>query len=263
MTSAGCEVRRGRRQPNGGSGTWSLSWPSEVVVKHLSEPRVLGQPDIRQGLVEADDCAAVHLMVLAVATVHPHDRGLLAKGVGVCGRPAECLGPIGGQSLAVLGVESVAERVADHLVGHHSGVPRTGRRRRPSSPPAASNTVCIPRGWQLSVSSTRDPGSRPAKRWRRPCARPGRRGRRRGGRVSAVHGPAPSSSARAGNLGCDLRCASDFTTRRLHETIGPTAGGRLDVARSRGTTDFAVDTSCGSNVRRDVSLGHAGPEEDW
>jgi len=57
--------------------------------------------------------------------------------------------------------------------------------------------------------------------------------------------------------------ASDFTTRRLHETIGPTAGGRLDVARLGGTTDFAVDTSCGSSVRRDVSLGHAGPEEDW
>jgi hypothetical protein len=45
--------------------------------------------------------------VLAIAAVHPHDRGLVAEGGGVCGRPAECLGPIGGQSLAVLGVKTV------------------------------------------------------------------------------------------------------------------------------------------------------------
>ena len=81
--------------------------PSEIVVKHLSEPPVFSQTNIGQGLVEADDCAAVHLMVLAIAAVHPHDRGLVAKGVAVCGRPAECLAPIGGQSLAVLGVKTV------------------------------------------------------------------------------------------------------------------------------------------------------------
>jgi hypothetical protein len=34
---------------------------------------------------------------------------------------------VGGEALAVLGVETVAERVADHLVCHHPGVPHTGQ----------------------------------------------------------------------------------------------------------------------------------------
>ena len=72
---------------------------AKLVVKHLSELPVLDQSDVRQVPVEAGDCAAVHLIVLPTAAVHPHDRGLVAKGVGVRGRPAECLGPIRGQSL--------------------------------------------------------------------------------------------------------------------------------------------------------------------
>jgi len=101
--------------------------PSEVVVKCLPEGPVLGQSDVDQGLVEAGNRAEVHLLVWSVAAVHPHDRGFVAQGVGVGGGPAESLGPVGGESLAVLWVETMAERVANDLVGHDPVVPRAGQ----------------------------------------------------------------------------------------------------------------------------------------
>jgi hypothetical protein len=36
------------------------------------------------------------------------------------------LRPVGGEPLAVLGMEPVAQRMADHFVGHHPGVPCVG-----------------------------------------------------------------------------------------------------------------------------------------
>jgi len=95
-----------------------------VVVENLSQGQVLDQSNVRQGLVEAGDCAAVHFLVLSIAAVHPDDRGLVAIGVGVGAGPAECFGPIRRESLAVLWVDTVAERVADHLVGHNPAMPR-------------------------------------------------------------------------------------------------------------------------------------------
>jgi hypothetical protein len=78
-------------------------------------------------LVEAGDRALVHLFVRAVAAVDAHDRRLGAVALGVGAWSAESLGPVGGQALAVAGVEAVAEGVADDLVGHHPGVPRLGQ----------------------------------------------------------------------------------------------------------------------------------------
>ena len=47
---------------------------------------------------------------------------------------AECLCRVGGQTLGVLGVEAVSERVAHHLVGHHALVPRVRKRKQTSLP---------------------------------------------------------------------------------------------------------------------------------
>ena len=101
--------------------------PGEVVVQHGPGRVVLEQSDVRQRLVEAGDRPAVHLLVRSVAAVDAHHRGLVAVAVGVGRRATECLGPVGREALAVLRVETVAERVADHLVRHHPGMPRTGQ----------------------------------------------------------------------------------------------------------------------------------------
>ena len=47
-------------------------------MQHLSEGAV-GQPDIGQRLVEADNRAAIHLVVLPVPAVHPDDGRLAAN----------------------------------------------------------------------------------------------------------------------------------------------------------------------------------------
>ncbi len=55
------------------------------------------------------------------------DGRLVAIALGVGVRSAECLCPVGGEPFAVLGVEAVAEGVADYLVGYHPGVPCLGQ----------------------------------------------------------------------------------------------------------------------------------------
>src|SRR4029077_9217056 len=39
----------------------------------------------------------------------------------------ECLGPVSGEPLDMLGVEAVAERMADNVVGHHPTMPGIGK----------------------------------------------------------------------------------------------------------------------------------------
>jgi len=78
-------------------------------------------------MVEADDRAAIHFVVLSVAAVHLHDGGLVTVGVGVRAWSAECLCPVSGESLDMLGVETVAEGMADHVVGHHPTMPGVGK----------------------------------------------------------------------------------------------------------------------------------------
>ena len=61
--------------------------------------------------------------MLAIAAVHPDDSGLVTKGVGIRVRSTECLGPIRGESLDMPGMETVAEGMADYVVGHHPTMP--------------------------------------------------------------------------------------------------------------------------------------------
>ena len=96
--------------------------PDEVVVQHLAE-RFGGEPGIVEGLVETGDRAVVHLLMRSVSAVQPHHRGLVCVRVGVRGGTAQRLRPVGREPLGVIGFESVTERMADHLVGHHPEVP--------------------------------------------------------------------------------------------------------------------------------------------
>src|SRR5262249_14132949 len=97
--------------------------PSEVVMQHLSQRRVVGHSGISQSLVEASDGAAIHLVVHPVAAVDSDDGGLVAIELGIHARSTERLGPIRGETLDMLGVETVAERMADDFVGHHPTMP--------------------------------------------------------------------------------------------------------------------------------------------
>jgi hypothetical protein len=96
-------------------------------VQHLAQPLVRAQADVVQGLVEAGDSPSVHLVVHPVAAVDAHDQRLVPERPGVRRRSSQRLGPVRGQPLGVPGVEAVAERVADHLVGHHPEVPGRGQ----------------------------------------------------------------------------------------------------------------------------------------
>ena len=62
-----------------------------------------------------------------VAAVHLDDGGLVTIGVGIRAGATECLGPVSSESLDMLGVEAVAERMADHVVGHHPTMPGAGK----------------------------------------------------------------------------------------------------------------------------------------
>src|SRR5580704_15129256 len=92
------------------------SRPNEVVVKNLLQRRVVCQSDIRKSLVEANNSAAIHFLVLPVAAVHPDDTGLVAIELGICVRTTECLGPVSAKSLHMLSMEAVAKRMADYLI---------------------------------------------------------------------------------------------------------------------------------------------------
>ena len=93
-------------------------------MQHLPQPIIAGEANVDERLIEAGDRTTVHLLVWPVAAVYPHNGGLVTKGRRVARRTAERLGPIRGQPLSVIGVKTVAERVADHVVVHHPGMPR-------------------------------------------------------------------------------------------------------------------------------------------
>jgi hypothetical protein len=103
-------------------------------VQHPVE-RLLSQPGIVEGDVETGDRTAVHLLMYAVAAVPADDRCLVAICIGVGGRAAERLGPVGRQPFGVVGRGSTVERVAHDMVGHHPLMPRFGQ------PPQALHTA--------------------------------------------------------------------------------------------------------------------------
>jgi hypothetical protein len=137
----------------GVAGHFRGGGPGEVIVQDLPERPGRFQAGILHRLVETLDRPPVHLLVRAVAAVHPHDRRLVSAGAGIGGRTAEGLGPVRGESLAVLRMESVAERVADDLVGHHPGMPRLGQ---------AEQALAAARGLIHTLHATRLPGRRDA-----------------------------------------------------------------------------------------------------
>jgi hypothetical protein len=96
-------------------------------VQHLPEHGVIGKSDILQSLIEADNRAPIHFVVLSVAAVHPDDSRFIAIGVAVRARATESLAPVGRESLSMLGVEPVAEGMGDNLVSHNPTMPGTGK----------------------------------------------------------------------------------------------------------------------------------------
>jgi hypothetical protein len=78
-------------------------------------------------LIEAGNRTSIHFIVLPVPAVHLDDRGLVTIGIGIRRRATECLGPVSGEPLDMLGVEAVAERMSDHVVGHHPTMPGVGK----------------------------------------------------------------------------------------------------------------------------------------
>jgi hypothetical protein len=97
--------------------------PDEIVVQHLSQNIVVGWSDIGQSQVEAGNRTAIHFIVLPVPAVDLDDGGFVTIGIGIRGRATECLGPISGESLDMLGVEAMAERMGHNVVGHHPLMP--------------------------------------------------------------------------------------------------------------------------------------------
>jgi hypothetical protein len=81
----------------------------------------------------------------AVAAMDPHNGGLIAVGLGIHAGSPECLGPIRGETLDMVGLKTAAERVANYFVGHHPAMPGgCGKATPPSLPPASSKTVRMP-----------------------------------------------------------------------------------------------------------------------
>src|SRR5262249_3081215 len=105
--------------------------PGEVIVQHASEPFVAIKSSILQGLIETGDRSLVHLFVQSIAAVSPHDGRLTAVLVGVCCWTTECLRPVGGQALGMLGMISVAERMTNNFVFQHARVPCVSQSQHP------------------------------------------------------------------------------------------------------------------------------------
>src|SRR5215472_16584592 len=101
--------------------------PGEVVVEHPSQSSVIGESGVNQSLVEASDRTAIHFVVLPVAAVHLDDSGFVTLGIGVCTGATECLRPVCSEALDMLRMETVAEGMTDHLVGHYPMVPSFGK----------------------------------------------------------------------------------------------------------------------------------------
>ena len=109
--------------------------PPEVVLECRAEPIVLRQIYVDQGLREAALSSIVHLLMLAVAGVHPHHVTLICDPVGVGRRPAQRFRPIGGESLGVLWVQAgVGEGVTDDRILQTPLVPGAGKLEEGSLP---------------------------------------------------------------------------------------------------------------------------------
>jgi hypothetical protein len=85
-------------------------------VQHASEALVTRKSHIFQRLIETLDRPLVHLLVRSVAAVNPDDGGLITIPIGVDRWPTEGFRPVRGKAFGVLGVVTMAERMANHLI---------------------------------------------------------------------------------------------------------------------------------------------------
>jgi len=103
--------------------------------------------------------------VLPVAAVHPHDRGLVAIVVGEDGRSAERLGPVGGESAVCWGWKPWLKAWLTTSSAITRRCHASARPSRPSSPPIAWYTLCIPLCWHARRrTEVRQAASRLARR---------------------------------------------------------------------------------------------------
>ena len=84
--------------------------------------------------------------MLPVTAVHFDDGGLVTMRVGIRTRSTECLGPVSGETLDMLRVETVAKRMPDDFVGHHSTMPSVGKAAQ-----AVHSTRCLEDGMHASI----------------------------------------------------------------------------------------------------------------
>src|SRR5215472_11989296 len=66
--------------------------------------------------------------MLSVPAVDLHDGSLVPIGVGIRGWATECLSPISGEPLRMLGVKAVAEGMGDLFIFHHTTMPGVGKK---------------------------------------------------------------------------------------------------------------------------------------
>ena len=100
-------------------------------MEHSPQITVLRESNIPKRLIEADNRAAIHFAVLPVAAMHLDDAGLVTIRLGIRVRPTQRLTPIRSESLGMLRMEAVAERMPDHLVGHYPAMPCARKTAQP------------------------------------------------------------------------------------------------------------------------------------
>ncbi len=124
-------------------------------MQGVAELPFLVKPNVAECLIETRDRAAVHLVVFAVAAVHPHNVRLVAVLTRVRRRAAERLRPVRREPLCVVRVKAVTECVADDLVGHHPLMPRVRETQHPLVPADGfvQRPHC-PEGYALSAPRT-------------------------------------------------------------------------------------------------------------
>ena len=108
---------------------------------------------------------------LSLPAVDLDDGGLATNGIGIHGRATERLSPVSGESLNTVGVEAVAERMGEYVVGHHPAVPGVGKtaqavdatRRLEDSSHIAMMTILLYRckrgGFPREVRGTANPST--------------------------------------------------------------------------------------------------------
>ena len=118
-------------------------------MQHLSQNIVVGESDIGQSKIEAGYRTAIHFVVLPITAVHLDDGSFVTIGIGIHRRATECLGPIGSESLGMLRVEAMAERMGHDIVGHDTLMPCVSKAAQ-----AVVATGCIKNSLHVPMMTT-------------------------------------------------------------------------------------------------------------